>query len=101
MTNEEFQKMMEFIIKQQEVFVENIEKADARMNRLETAFVGLFDLVSETTKVQKEIVETQKELVASQRGLFEMQKHTEERLHTLIALVERLVTDGRNDTFIN
>ncbi|MDQ3686319.1 MAG: hypothetical protein M3430_12085 [Acidobacteriota bacterium] len=96
MTNEEIQKVMEFIIKQQESFAENMEKADSRMNRLEGAFVGLFNIVNETAKAQKGLTETQKELAASQKVLMEAQKNTDERLSVLINTVERYISEGRN-----
>lgn len=88
MTNEEIQKVMEFIIKQQESFAENMGRADARMNRLEGAFVGLFNIVNETAKAQKELAE-------SQKGLIGAQKDTDERLNVLINTVERYI-EGRN-----
>ena len=89
MTNEEIQKIMEFIIKQQETFAENMEKAESRRNRVEGAFVGLFDIVIETVKAQKELTEMQKELA-------EAQKHTDERLNALVNVVERYISEGRN-----
>ena len=89
MTNDEIQRMMEFIIKQQEGFAENMEKSDARMTRIEGAFVGLFDIVSKTVKVQKELAEAQKELTEAQRT-------TDERLNALINTVERYISEGRN-----
>jgi hypothetical protein len=85
MTNEEIQKMMEFIIKQQVVFAENMDKADKRMNRLESAFVGVFNLVSETAKLQKELAEKQKEFA-------EIQTHSDERLSALINVVEKFIS---------
>jgi hypothetical protein len=88
MTNEEIQKVLEFIIKQQEGFAENMGKADARMTRLEGAFVGVFNIVNETAKVQKELSESQKVLV-------EAQTRTDERLNILISTVERYI-EGRN-----
>ncbi len=88
MTNEEIQKVLEFIIKQQEGFAENMDKADARMTRLEGAFVGVFNIVSETAKTQKELSESQKVLVEAQR-------RTDERLNILIDTVERYI-QGRN-----
>lgn len=103
MTNEEMQRMLEMIINRQEIFSDNMEKAEARMNRLESAFVGLFGIVTETVKAQKELTESQKELAASQKELVESQKelaeslkHTDERLSALINTVERYISDGRN-----
>ena len=74
MSNEEIQKMLEFVIKQQESFAENMEKAEARMSRMEGALVGVFAIVTETAKTQKELVEAQKQ--------------TDERLNALINIVE-------------
>ena len=95
MTNEELQKRLEFIINQQESFAENMEKADARMTRLEGGFVGLFNVVNETVKVQKELAEVQKEMAESQIVLVEAQTRTDERLNILIGTVERYI-EGRN-----
>ena len=89
MTNEEIQNIMEFVIKQQEAFAENMEKAEARMSRLERGFVALFDIVTETAKAQKELAESQKELVIAQQ-------QTDERLNALINTVERYISEGRN-----
>ncbi len=64
MSNEEVQRKMEFIIEQQAQFATNFlrleesiqrleevqTKAEARMSNMETAFVGLFSIVSETAK---------------------------------------------------
>jgi hypothetical protein len=88
MTNEEIQRVREFVIRQQENFAENMEKADARMTRLEGAFVGVFNIVGETAKTQKELSESQKALV-------EAQKRTDERLNILIKTVERYI-EGSN-----
>ena len=82
MTNEEIQNMMEFIIKQQEVFAENMDKAEKRMSRLESAFVTVFNLVNETAKLQKELTESQ--------------KHTDGKLDALINIVEQHISEGRN-----
>lgn len=89
MTNEEIQKTMEFIIKQQENFAENMEKAEARMNRLESAFVGIFNLVNENTKALKE-------LTGNVNQLTEAQSHTDERLNIFITTVERYISERRN-----
>ena len=89
MNNEEIQKTMEFIVRQQEVFSGNMERAEARMSPLETAFIGLFNVVNETAKAQKELAERQKELTEAQR-------QTDERLNVLINTVERFISEGGN-----
>ncbi len=85
MTNEEIQRMMEFIIKQQEAFAENMDKAEKRMSQLEKGFVGLFNVVNETAKLQKELAESQKEIKARQ-------DYTDERLNALINVVEKFIS---------
>ncbi len=89
MSNEEIQRTMEFIIQRQEQFAENMGKAEARMGRIETAVVGLFSIVTETAKAQKELAGTVSELVAAQA-------QTDERLSALINTVERYINEGRN-----
>ncbi len=77
--------MMEFIIKQQEAFAENMDKAEKRMSQLEKGFVGLFNVVNETAKLQKELAESQKEIKARQ-------DYTDERLNALINVVEKFIS---------
>jgi septation ring formation regulator EzrA len=92
MTNEEIQKTMEFIIKQQENFSENMEqlrevhaKGEARLSRLEAAFVNLYNTVTEIGKAQKELTEKVSELAGSQA-------HTDQRINVLIDILN----EGRN-----
>jgi prophage DNA circulation protein len=92
MTNEEIQRTMEFIIKQQESFSENMEqlrdahaKGEARLSRLEAAFVNLYNTVAEIGKAQKELTEKVSELAESQA-------HTDQRINVLIDILN----EGRN-----
>ena len=96
MTNEEIQKTMEFIIKQQESFAENMEqlreshaKAEGRLSRLEAAFVSLYNTVNETSKSVQELVEAQK------RTDIQLAE-TDERLNIFITAVEKYISEGRN-----
>jgi small-conductance mechanosensitive channel len=89
MTNEELQKMLEFVAQRQEVFAANMDKAEKRMNQLERGFVSLFNLVNETAQIQRALAESQKELQAQQA-------HTDERLSALINVVEKFISEGRN-----
>lgn len=96
MTNEEIQRTMEFVIRQQETFSENMEllreaqaKGESRISRLEGAFVTLFNTVSKMS-------DTVGELSKSQRNLIESQARTDERLNSLINVVERYISEGRN-----
>lgn len=92
MTNEEIQKVMEFIIKQQESLSDRMEQmlelhaqSEKRITRLETAAVNLYNATTELSKVQKELTEKMAELA-------EAQAHTDQRLNVIIDIIER----GRN-----
>ena len=92
MTNEEIRKTMEFIIKQQEGFAEGMvqlreshAKGEARLSRLEAAFVNLHNTVTEIGKAQKDLAERMTELTESQT-------HTDQRINVLIDILQ----EGRN-----
>jgi hypothetical protein len=82
MTNEEIQKVMEFLIKQQESLLEAMTQAEARVSRLETATVNLYASMIEVGKAQKELADKVTELA-------EAQLHTEQRLNAVIDIIER------------
>jgi hypothetical protein len=92
MTNEEIQRVMEFIIKQQESFAEGMERirrsqemAEERTGKHETAFVSLFNIVADIAKAQKNLTVKMTELA-------EAQAHTDQRLNVIIDIIEQ----GRN-----
>ena len=89
MTNDELQKMLVFVAQRQEVFADNMDKAEKRMSQLERGFVSLFNVQTETTRIQKELAESQKELQAQQA-------HSDERLSALINVFEKFISEGRN-----
>ena len=96
MTNEEIQRTMGFIIKQQESFAEGMEqirgahdRGEARLSRLEAAFVNLYNTVTELGKAQKDLAEKMAELA-------EAQAHTDQRLNVLIDILEQ-GRDGRSE----
>ena len=89
MNNEEMQKLLQFVAQRQEVFADNMDKAEKRMSQLERGFVSLFNVVNDTARIQKELAESQKELQAQQA-------HTDERLSALINVVEKFISEGRN-----
>lgn len=107
MTNEELQRMMEFIIQQQAQFSANMQmlsesqvkadgritkleeaqlKADERMTRMENVVVNLANLTERRIE----------ELVAAQKELATAQKETDERLNILINTVERYLSGRKN-----
>ena len=89
MTNEEIQKVMEFIIKQRESLLDAMAQAEARTSKLETAVVGLFGVVTDIGKAQKELADKVSELADKMAELAEAQLHTDQRLNVVIDIIER------------
>ena len=96
MTNDEIQKTMEFIIKQQESFAESMEQAEVRMNALERAVIGIFNIVSETVKGLKELTGKVDSLAEKIDALVDAQANTDDRLNIFITTVERYISGRRN-----
>ena len=86
MTNEEIQRVMEFIIKQQERFAEKLEEMrelhEARISSVETAVVHLYNAVTDLNKAQKDLTVKMTELA-------EAQAHTDQRLNVIIDIIEQ------------
>jgi septal ring factor EnvC (AmiA/AmiB activator) len=82
MTNEEIQKVMEFIIKQQESLLDAMAQAEARVSRLETATIHLYNTTTQLGKAQEVLTLKMAELA-------EAQLHTEQRLNVVIDIIER------------
>jgi peptidoglycan hydrolase CwlO-like protein len=82
MTNEEIQRVMEFIIKQQEHFAEAMTQAETRISRLEAATVHLYTAVTDLAKAQADLTVKMAELA-------EAQAHTDQRLNVLIDIIEQ------------
>ena len=89
MTNEEIQKVMAFIIKQQESFAEAMTQVESRTSRLETATVNLYNAVTEIGKAQKELIVKQQDLTVKMSELAQAQAHTDQRLNVLIDIIEQ------------
>ena len=106
MTNEEMQKTIEFILEQQAQFLTRIEKDEARVTRLEDAFVTLVRIAQISDERQdtlEERIGTLTEKLAALADaqalvdtklaeLAESQTHTEQRLNVLIDVVDRYIS---------
>src|SRR5947209_977329 len=96
MTNEEIQRVMEFIIKRQESFAEGMEqmreshaRAEERIGKLEVAFVGLFNVVTDIGKAHQKLTERVEQLAEKVADLVEAQAHTDQRVNALIDVIEQ------------
>ena len=92
MTNDEIQRVMEFIIRQQESFSEKMEQFseklermreqhEVRLRQLEISTINLHNTVDELGKAQRVLTVKMLELA-------EAQAHTDQRLNALIDIIE-------------
>jgi hypothetical protein len=87
MSNEELERVMQFIVKQQEHFAEAMTQSESRISRLETAAVNLYNTVDELGQAQRVLTVKMIELA-------EAQAHTDQRLNVIIDIIEQ----GRGGT---
>lgn len=83
MTNEEFDRRMEFIVNQQAQFASDIGRIEDVVGRLANASLSRFEDVDERIAA----------LVDSQVRLTESQAQTDEKLKNLISVVDRYFSD--------
>lgn len=107
MTNEEMQRKMEFIIEQQAQFAVNFQKleeaqtrADERTGELEGAMVAVVNLVGQLAEAQvrtdARLSQLATEVAEAQKRTAAALAETSERLNSLIVVVERYFSNGRN-----
>jgi hypothetical protein len=101
MTNDEIQRVMEFIIKQQESFAEKLDQFsdnleqmrelhEERISSVERAAVHLYNATAELTR-------THNNLALKMTELAEAQAHTDQRLNVIIDIIEQ-GRDGKSQT---
>lgn len=100
MSNEDFQRRLEFIVEQQARLVVNQDKADERLTRLENivanAYVDMRDRVNAVADAQLRSETNIATLAETQDKLAKAQLVTEEKLNVLITVVERHISGQSN-----
>lgn len=106
--NDDITRKIEFVVNQQAQFVVDMQQlqsalqqvketqdADREMFRQQnTTLVAAMLRITEIVEAQQNEI---KQLAGGLKELFDLQKHTDERLNALISIVERHVTDdGRH-----
>ena len=93
MSNEEFEKKMEFILEQQAQFAANMQEHDARFAQLENIVNRLAAVTLEGFKDVNAKIDA---LVDSHIRLAEDQAQTAANLRNLVAVVDRYFSERRN-----
>jgi len=93
MTNEEFEKRIEFILDQQAQFTSDIQQLREVQTQTEQIVGRLATITLEGFKAVNVKIEA---LVDSHIGLTEAQARTDENLRNLIAVADRYFSEGRN-----
>jgi hypothetical protein len=100
MNNEEFERKMEFIVDQQAQFAADIQQMREVQSQLQVTQAQTESVVgrlAQATLVGFQDVNTKIDaLVDSQIILTESQTQTDQNLRTLIAVVDRYFSEGRN-----
>ena len=104
MTNEEWDRKVEFIVNQQAQFSADIQhlkelhaQSEARMTRIEETILVLHQDTDARINAMAEDTNAKfAALVDSHMRLLESQTRTDERLNSFINVVERYISEGRN-----
>ncbi len=93
MSNEEFEKRMEFIVEQQAQFAVDIQQLRESQAQTDSVVARLAHVVGEGFKDVNAKIDA---LVDSHIRLAEGQAQTDEKLRNLISVVDRYFSEGRN-----
>lgn len=96
MTEEEMQKKMEFIIEQQAQFTVNIDVLRENVNLLGQNMSLLAESQKRTEETVANLARMQAHMNEVVSMMAEAQERTDDRLNTLINVVERHISEGHN-----
>jgi len=98
MTNEEMERALEFLVKQQAQFSTDLQRVEQNLG-------ATVNILSELTKTQLRMAESEilrdnriAELAKAQMRTDEALAETNDRLNSLIVVVERYFSNGRRDS---
>ena len=103
MINEEMQKTMQFILKQQAQFVTNMQrfegqqvKAEERVSGVEERMTKIENVMLRLENVQVDRNKRMEGFEENMRRISSLQTETRERLNILVNTVERYISEHRN-----
>ena len=98
MTNDEMERALEFLVKQQAQFSTDLQRVEQNLG-------ATVNILSELTKTQLRMAESEilrdnriADLAKAQQRTDEALAETNDRINTLIVVVERYFSNGRRDT---
>ncbi len=104
MTDDEFQRKIDFILEHQARLTVNQERAeerlagvDERVSRLETAMRELAETQTRMWDVQERMLKAQTHMTEVVAVMADAQRRTDARLNALIGVVERHIGHNHND----
>lgn len=92
MTNEQFERRMEFIVEQQAQFAIDIQKLQEAQAELTKKHNHLTEALTTVVGMVGNLQQAQQELTEAQRDLSIKHGETDERLNSLINVVERFIS---------
>ena len=95
MTNEEMERAVEFVVKQQAQFAADLQKVTESHLRTEENLGTVIGLVGQIAETQLQMAEAQKQMAEVQQHTSEALAETNQRLNSLIVVVERYFSNGR------
>ena len=104
MTNDEMERALEFLVKQQAQFSTNLQRLEQNLGTVEQNLGATVNILSELTKTQLRMAESEilrdnriGELAKAQQRTDEALAETNDRLNSLIVVVERYFSNGRRN----
>src|SRR5437588_4809962 len=105
MTNDEIERAIEFTVKQQGQFNSDMQRLEQNLGTVERNLGTAVNILSELTKTQLRMAESEilrdnriAELAKAQQRTDEALAETNDRLNSLIVVVERYFSNGRRDS---
>ena len=105
MTNDEMERALEFLVKQQAQFSTNLQRLEQNLGTVEQNLGATVNILGELTKTQLRMAESEilrdnriAELAKAQQRTDEALAETNDRLNSLIVVVERYFSNGRRDS---
>lgn len=95
MTNEEMERAIEFVIKQQAQFSTDLQNVSGDLKKVTEAQLRTEQNLGTTVELMGQLAQHQLETSEAQIRLDQALKETNERLNSLIVVVERYFSNGR------